>query len=65
MKTIPARSPSEIEPIFVEILRELRQQYALGYYPNVKRRDGSWHRLKVRVARPGVEVRTHQGYLDD
>ncbi len=63
-RIIPVRSTTEIEPVFVEILRELREQYALGYYPDVHRRDGSWHRLKVRVDRPGAEARTHRGYLD-
>ena len=63
-RIIPVRSTTEIEPVFIEILRELREQYALGYYPDVQSRDGSWHRLKVRVDRPGAEARTHRGYLN-
>jgi VWFA-related protein len=63
-RTIPARSSSEIEPMFIEILRELREQYALGYYADHRRKDGSWRRVKVRVNRRGVVVRTHEGYLD-
>jgi Ca-activated chloride channel family protein len=63
-RTIPAKSASEIEPIFVEILRELREQYAIGYYPSEQRNDGKWRRVKVRVDQPGVSVRTHEGYLD-
>jgi VWFA-related protein len=63
-RIIPARSPEEIEPVFVEILRELREQYALGYYPDRQRKDNSWHRVKVKVDRPGVSIRTHDGYLD-
>jgi hypothetical protein len=63
-RVIPVHSTVEIEPVFVEILRELRAQYALGYYPDVRRRDGSWHRVKVGVDRPGVDVRTAGGYLD-
>ena len=63
-RIIPARSTDEIEPVFIEILRELREQYALGYYPKVQRNDGSWRRIKVRVARPRVKVRTHEGYPD-
>ena len=63
-RIIPARSPEEIEPVFVEILRELREQYALGYYPDRQRKDNSWHRIKVKVDRPGVSIRTHDGYLD-
>jgi Ca-activated chloride channel family protein len=63
-RIIPARSTDEIEPVFIEILRELREQYALGYYPSVQRNDGSWRRITVRIDRPGVKVRTHEGYLD-
>ncbi len=63
-RIIPARFPEEIEPIFVEILRELREQYALGYYPKERRQDGSWRRINVKVDLPGVSVRTHEGYLD-
>ena len=63
-RIIPARSTDEIEPVFIDILRELREQYALGYYPTVQRNDGSWRRIKVKVDRGGVKVRTHEGYLD-
>lgn len=50
---------------FERILAELRGQYVLGYYPTVDRDDGSWHRVRVRVAQPGVEVRYRDGYVDD
>jgi VWFA-related protein len=63
-RIIPARSSAEIEPMFIEILRELREQYALGYYPDERRNDGTWRRVQVRVDRPDVSVRTHEGYLD-
>jgi VWFA-related protein len=63
-RIIPARTPSEIEDVFIEILLELREQYALGYYPTKQRNDGSWRRVKVRVERRGVKVRTHEGYID-
>ena len=63
-RIIPVHTPSEIESVFTEILRELRDQYALGYYPAELRNDGSWRRIKVNVDRRGVKVRTHEGYLD-
>jgi VWFA-related protein len=63
-RIIPARTAADIEPIFVEILRELRDQYALGYYPSERRNDGSWRRVKVKVDLSGASVRTHEGYLD-
>jgi Ca-activated chloride channel family protein len=63
-RIIPAHSAAEIEPVFTEILRELREQYALGYYPSEQSNDGRWRKVRVRVERPGVTVRTHEGYLD-
>jgi Ca-activated chloride channel family protein len=61
---IPVASVAEIEPVFVRILEELRSQYVLGYYPDNRRRDRSWHRVKVAVDEHGVEVRAPRGYLD-
>lgn len=63
-RIIPVHTSAGIEPVFVEILRELRAQYALGYYPDARRKDGGWRRVKVRVEHPGGEVRTAGGYLD-
>jgi Ca-activated chloride channel family protein len=63
-RIIPARTPNEIEEVFTEILLELREQYALGYYPTGQRNDGSWRRVKVKIDRKGVKVRTHAGYID-
>lgn len=55
---------AEIGPAFEEVMRELRDQYVLGYYPTQQKDDGRWHTVKVKVARRGVEVRTREGYLD-
>ncbi len=49
---------------FTEILRELRDQYVLGYYPSDNPGDGRWHEIKVRVKHRGLKVRTRQGYVD-
>jgi Ca-activated chloride channel family protein len=54
----------EATAAFEEILSELRRQYVLGYYPSVKMADGQWHRVRVKVRRPGVKVRTRGGYID-
>lgn len=58
------QSPEDIEPAFDEILRELREQYVIGYYPSVAKHDGSFRRVRVKVGRPGVDVRCQEGYLD-
>ena len=54
----------EVDQVFVQVLQELREQYVLGYYPSNRKDDGTWHRVRVRVNRRGVEVRTHSGYID-
>jgi len=55
----------ETSEAFTSVLEEIREQYVLGYYPSRKRGDGTWHRIQVRVERPGLDVRVREGYLDD
>jgi hypothetical protein len=52
------------EQAFGDILRELRNQYVLGYYPSRNRDDGAWHQVTVTVGRRGNPVRTRAGYFD-
>lgn len=37
--------------------------YALGYYPEKKKFDGSFHKLKVTLDRPGAQARYRRGYF--
>ena len=46
-----------------EQTEELREQYAIGYYPNNAKGDGKWHKLDVRV-KGGARARTREGYAD-
>lgn len=55
----------DVEGSFQEVLRELREQYALGYYPDSERHDGTWHQVDVAVRREGVRVQTREGYVDE
>jgi hypothetical protein len=43
------------------VTEESSTYYLLGYQPE-KSPDGKWHKLEVKVARPGVRVRTRRGY---
>ncbi|HSA94328.1 MAG TPA: VWA domain-containing protein, partial [Terriglobales bacterium] len=36
--------------------------YNLGYYPDKKKFDGSFRKIKISVTRPGVELRYRRGY---
>jgi VWFA-related protein len=42
---------------------DARMTYLLGYYPTDDRWDGRFHRIVVKVNRPGLEVRHRQGYF--
>jgi len=54
----------ELEGAFRNILQELRQQYAIGYYPTSSKGDGAWHKVEVRVKGFSGRVRTREGYAD-
>jgi Ca-activated chloride channel family protein len=64
-RVVAARSASDLEAAFAEILSELRDQYVLGYYPAARRHDGGWRAIDVRVRRPEVVVRSRAGYVDE
>jgi Ca-activated chloride channel family protein len=55
---------AEIEPVFRGILQELREQFAIGYYPSNLKSDGAWHAVRVSVSEPGCKIRTANGYVD-
>jgi VWFA-related protein len=42
--------------------RDVRGSYSVGFYAN-EEPDGMWHRLSVRVKRPGVRLVYRQGFL--
>jgi Mg-chelatase subunit ChlD len=47
---------------FANIAAELRNQYALGYYPANQARDGKYRKIQVKVSRKNVVVRARPGY---
>jgi len=47
---------------FTAIAEELRNQYLIGYYSTSNKRDGKYHKIKLELARKGVEVRARPGY---
>jgi VWFA-related protein len=58
-----ARDPRELQQTLSTIDDELRCQYLLGYTPRLATRGLEWRSIQVTVDRPGVRVRTRQGYL--
>ena len=57
---------ASLDAAFADILRELRTQYLLAYYPrNVPYTKDRFHRLEVRVRRPDLQVVARTGYYGD
>jgi len=55
-------SASELPKIYEQISEELANQYTLAYSSKNPMRNGTWRRIIVRVAKPGLTARTRQGY---
>lgn len=56
----------DLDSAFNEIIRELRTQYLLGYYPrNVPASGNRFHKLEVKVLRPHLRVTARSGYYGD
>jgi Ca-activated chloride channel family protein len=55
-------SAAELPKIYEQIADELSSQYALAYSSKNALRNGAWRRIAIRVARPGLNARTRQGY---
>jgi VWFA-related protein len=47
---------------FAAIADELRNQYLIGYYSAGNRSDGKYHKIKLELARKGLQVRARPGY---
>lgn len=64
-RSFQPRTPADLNVIMRTIASELRHQYLLGYTPSqpIVRGDEQWRSITVRVTRPGVTVRSRDGYL--
>jgi Ca-activated chloride channel family protein len=47
---------------FAQIAAELRTQYAIGYYPTNRARDGQYRTIKVTTTRKATVLRARPGY---
>ena len=58
---------AQLDRAFADILRDLRTQYLLGYYPaRVPVGDGSYHTVRVEIPkRPELRISTRTGYYGE
>lgn len=54
---------NDIERSVERAVDDARISYILGYYPDRNRWNGEFRKIKVKVDRPHVEVRTRSGYF--
>lgn len=53
---------SDFDRGFRMALNDSQSYYLLGYYLDRANTKAGWHKLRVKVAQPGVEVRTRAGF---
>jgi VWFA-related protein len=61
-RLIRADTIMSLPQAFAQIAAELRTQYAIGYYPTNKARDGQYRKIKVTSTRKNAVVRARPGY---
>jgi hypothetical protein len=61
-RLLRADTLASLPDAFAKIAAELRTQYAIGYYPGNKKRDGQYRKIKVISTRKNVVVRSRPGY---
>jgi VWFA-related protein len=54
---------NDFSTAFDRIVRDNSSYYVLAYYPPSDKRDGKFHKIEVRVNRPGLVVRSRRGYM--
>lgn len=61
-RLLRADTLASLPDAFAQIAAELRTQYAIGYYPTNKDRNGTFRKIKVTSSRKGVKLRARPGY---
>ena len=62
----PSTMGPGVDAAFTDILKELRTQYFLGYYPRaVPSIAGGYHQVQVKVRNPDLQVNARSGYYEE
>jgi len=59
---IASVNSNSLTTAFERIVEANSRYYVLGYYPPTHPRDGRFHKIEVRVKRPGLRVQARRGY---
>lgn len=62
-RSFEANTTYNLDAAFAGIAEELRQQYQIGYYPQVAGQKGERKSIRVRVMRPNLVVRAKNSYI--
>jgi VWFA-related protein len=62
-KSFTVDDSKDLAGIYVQIARELANQYTLGYVSTNHKRDGAWRKIIVQMAAPETRARTRTGYF--
>jgi VWFA-related protein len=62
-RVVIAERPEDLRRAFGEVLKDLQQQYLIGYESTNATLDGSWRRLSIEVPGERYRVRARQGYV--
>jgi Ca-activated chloride channel family protein len=57
-----ASTSAAMEKLYSQITEEARHEYTLAYVPRGAKSSSNYHKVEVQVSRPGVSVKTRQGY---
>ena len=58
-----AVNANNVDTALTRIVRANSRYYVLGYYPQSLPRDGRFHKIDVRVKRPGLRVSARKGFV--
>jgi VWFA-related protein len=53
---------NSLDDIFRDLQDEMRSQYAIGYAPANPNKDGSYHKIEIKVANKDYKVQARKGY---
>ncbi len=60
----PIVNQNDLNAAFERVVADNSQYYLLGYYSTNDKRNGRFHKIEVKVNRPGVTVRSRRGYVN-